>query len=254
MTTLSRLGEEIVYWTTYEFNIATLDDAYATGSSIMPQKKNADIAELTRGRTGKVYAALMDLLTNLKGLPTGYNRDLQEDKPPLWGAFDVVQSCFGILPGLLKTLNFNTNRLELLANANFATATELANFLVSEQGLPFRKCHEIVGSVVGGLAKQEKNFGDWKETQKLLQSEGINLSIPQLQRILDPKLSLHNNQSLGGTSPAEVKRMVGEFEEKLDEIDNQIHSRQEQINAAYQKTLRVIEQVLNGTKVSTICI
>ena len=197
MTTLSRLGEEIVYWTTYEFNIATLDDAYATGSSIMPQKKNADIAELTRGRTGKVYAALMDLLTNLKGLPTGYNRDLQEDKPPLWGAFDVVQSCLGILPGLLETLNFNTDRLELLANANFATATELANFLVSEQGLPFRKCHEIVGSVVGGLAKQGKTFEDWAETQELLRSEGIDLSVSQLQRILDPKLSLHNNQSLG---------------------------------------------------------
>ena len=252
MTTLSRLGEEVVYWTTYEFNIARLDDAYATGSSIMPQKKNADIAELTRGRTGKVYAALMDLLTNLKGLPTGYNRDLQEDKPPLWGAFDVVQSCLGILPGLLETLDFNTDRLELLANANFATATELANFLVSEQGLPFRKCHEIVGSVVGGLAKKEKTFEDWDETQKLLRSEGIDLSVAQLQHILDPKLSLRNNQSLGGTSPTEVKRMVGEFEAKLNEIDAQIRSRQERIDAAYQQTLRVIEQVLDGKTISEV--
>ena len=164
----------------------------------------------------------------------------------------MVQSCLGILPGLLETLDFNTDRLETLANANFATATELANFLVSEQGLPFRKCHEIVGSVVGGLAKQGKTFGDWEETQKLLRSEGLDLSIPQLQRILDPQLSLHNNRSLGGTSPAEVKRMVGEFEEKLSEIDSQIHSRQEQINAAYQKTLRAIEQVLDGKTIAEI--
>ena len=178
---------------------------------------------------------LMDLLTNLKGLPTGYNRDLQEDKPPLWGAFDVVQSCLGILPGLLETLDFNTDRLALLANANFATATELANFLVSEQGLPFRKCHEIVGNVVGGLAKQGKTFEYWEETQELLRSEGIDLSISQLQRILDPKLSIHNNQSLGGTSPVEVKRMVGEFESKLNGIENQIHLRQEQINTAHSE-------------------
>ena len=252
MTTLSRLSEEIVYWTTYEFNIARLDDAYATGSSIMPQKKNADIAELTRGRTGRVYAALMDLLTNLKGLPTGYNRDLQEDKPPLWGAFDVVQSCLGILPGLLETLDFNTDRLELLANANFATATELANFLVSERGLAFRQCHEIVGNVVGDLAKQGITFEDWDETQKLLRSEGVDLTIPELQRILDPKLSLHNNQSLGGTSPTEVKRMIGEFEAKLNEIDARVCSRREQIDAAYQQTLRVIEQVLDGKAISEV--
>ena len=194
----------------------------------------------------------MDLLTNLKGLPTGYNRDLQEDKPPLWGAFDVVQSCLGILPGLLETLDFNTDRLELLANANFATATELANFLVSERGLAFRQCHEIVGNVVGDLAKQGITFEDWDETQKLLRSEGVDLTIPELQRILDPKLSLHNNQSLGGTSPTEVKRMIGEFEAKLNEIDARVCSRREQIDAAYQQTLRVIEQVLDGKAISEV--
>ncbi|MBI1926279.1 argininosuccinate lyase, partial [Candidatus Poribacteria bacterium] len=120
MANLSRLAEEVVYWTTYEFGMAVLDDAYALGSSIMPQKKNPDIAELIRGRTGRIYAALMDVLTNLKGLPMGYNRDLQEDKPPLWDAFDVIQSCVGILPGLLETIDFKTERMEALANANFA--------------------------------------------------------------------------------------------------------------------------------------
>ncbi len=252
MTTLSRLSEELVYWTTYEFNIAVLDDAYATGSSIMPQKKNPDIAELTRGRTGRVYAALVGLLTNLKGLPMGYNRDLQEDKPPLWEAFDVVQSCLEILPGLLETLKFNTDRMDELANANFAAATELANFLVCEHDLPFRKCHEIVGGVVVDLVKMGKTFRDWDDTQKLLQSRGIDLSIPQLQRILDPSLALHQNRSLGGTSPSEVKRMMGEFEARLNEIDEQIRLQQMQIDAAHQKTLQIIEQVLEGKAIAEV--
>jgi argininosuccinate lyase len=229
-----------------------LDDAYATGSSIMPQKKNPDIAELTRGRTGRVYAALVGLLTNLKGLPMGYNRDLQEDKLPLWEAFDVVQSCLEILPGLLETLKFNTDRMDELANANFAAATELANFLVCEHDLPFRKCHEIVGGVVVDLVKMGKTFRDWDDTQKLLQSRGIDLSIPQLQRILDPSLALHQNRSLGGTSPSEVKRMMGEFEARLNEIDEQIRLQQMQIDAAHQKTLQIIEQVLEGKAIAEV--
>jgi len=246
MANLSRLAEELVYWTSYEFGMAVLDDAYALGSSIMPQKKNPDIAELTRGRTGRICGALMDVLTNLKGLPMGYNRDLQEDKSPLWDAFDVIQSCLGILPGLLETIDFKTERMEALANANFATATELANFLVREHGLPFRECHEIVGGVVGDLVKMGKTFQDWADTQKLLQSRDIDLPIPQLQRILDPRQALHNNRSLGGTSPSEVKRMAGEFDARLNEIDEQIRSRQEQIDAAHQQTLKIIEQVLAG--------
>ncbi len=249
MSNLSRLGEEIVYWTTYEFGMAVLDDTYAFGSSIMPQKKNPDIAELTRGRCGRVYSALLDLLTNLKGLPLGYNRDLQEDKPPLWDAFDVVQSCLGVLPGLLETIDFKTDRMTELANANFATATELANYLVREGGLAFRECHEIVGGIVGDLVKMGKTFKDWEETQQLLQNRGINLAIPELQRILDPKLALHSHRSLGGTSPTEVRRMVDGFEGKLDELEAQIRTRQDGIQAAHQRTLQIIEQVLAGTPI-----
>jgi argininosuccinate lyase len=252
MTNLSRLSEEIIYWTTYEFGIATLDDAYSTGSSIMPQKKNADIAELTRGRTGHVYAALLDLLITLKGLPMGYNRDLQEDKQPLWEAFDVVQACLRILPGLLETTEFNTNRMEALANANFATATELANFLVSEQGLPFRKAHEIVGGVVGDLVRMGKTFRDWDDTYKQLQARGIELSVPQLQRILDPILAIHRNRSLGGTSPAEVRRMAGAFDARLNEIEAEVQLREQRIDAARQLTLKVIEQALDGKRISEI--
>lgn len=244
MANLSRIGEEIVYWTTYEFGIAELDDAYSSGSSIMPQKKNADIAELTRGRTGRVYGALMDLLTNLKGLPLGYNRDFQEDKPPLWEAFDIVKACLGILPNLLNTTQFKTDRMTELVNANFATATELANYLVKEQQISFRESHEIVGWLVGELIKQEKTFLNWELTQSLLKEKDINLPISELKRILDAELAIKNNQSLGGTSPAEVSRMIDSFEEQLNEIAMHIYTRQTQIEEAHKETQRTVDRVL----------
>ena len=244
MANLSRISEEIVYWTTYEFGIAVLDDAYSFGSSIMPQKKNPDIAELTRGRTGRVYGALLDLLTNLKGLPMGYNRDFQEDKPPLWEAFDIVKACLGLLPELLRTTDFKTERMAELANANFATATELANYLVKAHRLSFRECHEIVGWLVGELVKQEKTFSDWELTQSLLKQRDIDISVGELKGILDAESALRNNQSLGGTSPKEVRRMIGNFEARLNEISLRIDTCRTQIDDARQETLRIVEAVL----------
>ena len=251
MANLSRVSEEIVYWTTYEFGMAVLDDAYSFGSSIMPQKKNPDIAELTRGRTGRVYGALLDLLTNLKGLPMGYNRDFQEDKPPLWEAFDVVKACLGLLPELLRTTDFRTERMAELANANFATATELANHLVKEHQISFRECHEIVGWLVGELVQQEKTFADWELTQELLKQREIDVPIEQLKQILDAELAIQNNQSLGGTSPAEVRRMIGNFERQLNEIAAHIHACQTQIDDAHQGTLRIVDEVLEKPTVPT---
>ncbi len=244
MANLSRISEEIVYWTTYEFGMAVLDDAYSFGSSIMPQKKNPDIAELTRGRTGRVYGALFDLLTNLKGLPMGYNRDFQEDKPPLWEAFDVVKACFGLLPELLKTTDFKTERMAELANANFATATELANYLVKEHKISFRECHEIVGWLVGELVNREKTFSDWELTQELLTEKEINIPISQLQQILDPKSAIQNNQSLGGTSPAEVHRMIDDFEKQLNETAQHVYNCETQVENAHRETLQIVDKIL----------
>ena len=244
MANLSRISEEIIYWTTYEFGVAVLDDAYSFGSSIMPQKKNPDIAELTRGRTGRVYGALLDLLTNLKGLPMGYNRDFQEDKPPLWEAFDIVKASLGLLPELLKTTDFKTERMAELANANFATATELANYLVKEHQISFRECHEIVGWLVGELVKHEKTFSDWELTQAFLKEKNIDIPISELKQILDAELAIQNNQSLGGTSPTEVRRMIDNFEAQLNEIAQHVYNCQTQIGDAYRETQRVVEKVL----------
>ncbi len=241
---LSRMSEELVYWTTYEFGIAVLDDAYSSGSSIMPQKKNPDIAELTRGRTGRVYGALFDLLTNLKGLPLGYHRDFQEDKPPLWEAFDIVKACLGILPELLKTTTFKTERMAELANANFATATELANYLVAQHGISFRECHEIVGWLVGELVQQGKTFANWEATQEFLKQKEIHISLSKLKQILDAEFALHNNQSLGGTSPKEVRRMITLFQKQLNGIAESIHTYQTRIENARRETMQVIQEVL----------
>ena len=252
MANLSRISEEIVYWTTYEFGIAVLDDAYSFGSSIMPQKKNPDIAELTRGRTGRVYGALLDLLTNLKGLPMGYNRDFQEDKPPLWEAFDVVKACLGLLPDLLRdNADFKTERMAELANANFATATELANYLVKEHQISFRECHEIVGWLVGELVQREKTFTDWDLTQNLLKQRDIDIPIAELKQILDAELAIRNNQSLGGTSPKEVHRMIDNFEEHLNTIAQHVYNCQTEIEDAHRETLRMVDEVL-GVSVETI--
>ncbi len=250
MANLSRISEEIVYWTTYEFGMVVLDDAYSFGSSIMPQKKNPDIAELTRGRTGRVYGALLDLLTNLKGLPMGYNRDFQEDKPPLWEAFDITKACLGLLPQLLKTADFKTERMAELANANFATATELANYLVKAHQMSFRECHEVVGWLVGELVQQEKTFADWELTHSLLKQRDIDIPIEELPQILDAESALQNNQSLGGTSPKEVRRMIDLFEEQLHEISSHIYTCQTQIDDARQETLRIVDEVL-GMQVTT---
>ena len=210
----------------------------------MPQKKNPDIAELTRGRTGRVYGALLDLLTNLKGLPMGYNRDFQEDKPPLWEAFDIVKACLGLLPELLRTTDFRTERMAELANANFATATELANYLVKAHQLSFRESHEIVGWLVGELVKQEKTFSDWELTQSLLKQRDIDISVGELKGILDAELAIRNNQSLGGTSPAEVFRMIESFEEQLNGIASRIYTCQTQIDDAHRETQRIVGKVL----------
>lgn len=144
---LSRISEELVIWATAEFNYVKLNDAYSTGSSIMPQKKNPDIAELARGKSGRLIGNLTGLLTTLKGLPLAYNRDLQEDKEPIFDSVDTLEVVLPALTGMIATLSFNRDRLEELAPAGFSLATDVAEWLV-KQGVPFRVAHEITGAMV----------------------------------------------------------------------------------------------------------
>ena len=159
MMHLSRFAEEVVLWSTAEFGFVDLDDAFATGSSIMPQKKNPDVAELTRGKTGRVYGHLMAILTILKGLPLAYNRDLQEDKEGLFDTVDTLLGCLEVFRPMLATMHVRAERTARLADESFALATDLADYLV-RKGLPFREAHAVVGGMVGRCVAEGKTFGD----------------------------------------------------------------------------------------------
>ena len=147
MMHLSRFSEEIIIWNSNEYQFVEIDDAYSTGSSIMPQKKNPDIAELVRGKTGRVYGALMSLLTTMKGIPLAYNKDMQEDKELTFDAIDTVKGCISLFDGMLATIKFNKTRMEDSAKNGFTNATDAADYLV-KHGVPFRDAHGIIGKIV----------------------------------------------------------------------------------------------------------
>jgi argininosuccinate lyase len=159
MMHLSRLCEELILWNSTEFSFIEMDDAFSTGSSIMPQKKNPDMAELIRGKTGRVYGDLFALLTIMKGLPLAYNKDMQEDKPPLFDAGDTLKDCLSILTQVIITMEIKTQNMEKAANSGFMNATDAADYLV-KKSLPFRDCHEIIGKMVLYCIKENKNLDD----------------------------------------------------------------------------------------------
>lgn len=172
MTHLSRFCEEIILWASREFQFVKIDDGYSTGSSLMPQKKNPDIAELIRGKTGRVYGALMALLTTMKSLPLAYNKDMQEDKEPLFDAFDTVKLCLAILPEMLETLTVNKDKMLKACAEGFLNATDVADYLV-KKGVPFRDAHEASGKAVKYCLETEKtldtmDIGEYKKSMNYL--------------------------------------------------------------------------------------
>ena len=201
---LSRLAEELILWSAEEFRFIELPDAYTTGSSIMPQKKNPDVAELIRGKTGRVYGNLLSLLTVMKGLPLSYNRDLQEDKLPVFDTVDTVKSCLIILNEMLPVTRFNTKRMHKTAGNAYSTATDIAEYLV-KKGTPFRKAHEITGKIVLYCIEKKKRFEDL--TLKELNTFS-NLITSDIYSCLKAEESVRNKKSLGGTSLDEVIKQI----------------------------------------------
>ncbi|MDE3076802.1 MAG: argininosuccinate lyase, partial [Chloroflexota bacterium] len=198
---LSRLGEELVLWSSAEFGFVEMDDAYATGSSIMPQKKNPDFAELLRGKSGRLTGHLMSLLTVLKGLPLSYNKDLQEDKEPLFDAADTLLACLEIAAELMATLRFNADRMAAAAGQDYTTATDLADYLV-RRGLPFREAHGVVGRIVGrGLATgrelSQLTLADLRAESELFEEDALALAWSES--------SVRARDVAGGTAPRRVR-------------------------------------------------
>lgn len=175
MMHLSRFSEEIIIWNTNEYQFVELDDAYSTGSSIMPQKKNPDIAELVRGKTGRVYGSLMSLLTTMKGLPLAYNKDMQEDKELTFDAMDTVKGCLGLFTGMLSTMKFNKEAMETSAKCGFTNATDAADYLVNH-GVAFRDAHGIIGQLVlycidKGIALEDMTIEEFKAIHPVFEKD-----------------------------------------------------------------------------------
>ncbi|MFC6258399.1 argininosuccinate lyase, partial [Kocuria oceani] len=211
---MSRISEEITTWATKEFSFVTLDDAFSTGSSIMPQKKNPDIAELARGKAGRLIGDLTGLLATLKGLPLAYNRDLQEDKEPVFDAIDQLEVLLPAVAGMIGTLDFNTRRMAELAPQGFALATDVAEWLV-RQGVPFRDAHEIAGDAVRVCEQRGIELWDLSDADFAQISAHLH---PGVREVLTVGGSLASRSAQGGTAPSAVAAQIGELERQVAEV------------------------------------
>ncbi len=197
---VSRLAEEVVLWTTHEFSFARLDDAWATGSSIMPQKKNPDIAELARGKSGRLIGNLAGLLATLKGLPLAYNRDLQEDKEPVIDSVAQLSLVLPAMAGMVATMRFDTARMAALAPAGFSLATDVAEWLV-RQGVPFRVAHEVAGACVQACEQRGLELHELSDADLVAISPHLS---PEVRGVLDVDGAIASRDAVGGTAPVRV--------------------------------------------------
>jgi argininosuccinate lyase len=200
----SRLTADLTLWATAEFGFVEFADAFATGSSIMPQKKNPDVAELIRGKTGRLYGNLTAALVTMKGLPLTYNSDMQEDKEPLFDTVDTLEAVLGVLPAMLRSLTFRTDRMRAAAAAHYSTATDLADYLV-RKGVPFREAHEVVGRTVRHALSRQKELDELT----LDELRGLSPLIDEGARAaIALDASLRARAVTGGTAPEAVRRQL----------------------------------------------
>ena len=214
MMHLSRFSEDLVIWNSSEFGFIDIDDQYTTGSSIMPQKKNPDILELIRGRTGLTYGNLMNLLTNLKGLPLTYNRDLQEDKSPLFVSLKTTNECVEMFSEILTSIKFNPESIVRSLDLGYLTATDLADYL-TKKDLPFREAHRITGEIVSYCEKRnlkltEVSLQDFKKFSKLIEQD--------IYKFISINSSVESKKSYGGTSKSNVRKMISQSKKLLAKI------------------------------------
>lgn len=213
MMHLSRLSEEIILWNSSEFGFIELDDAFSTGSSIMPQKKNPDVAELARGKTGRVYGDLMAILTVMKGLPLAYNKDMQEDKEALFDAVDTVEICLPVVAGMIDTMTVRADNMEKAAQKGFINATDVADYL-TKKGVPFRDAYKCSGALVAECIKQGKTLNDLPLSEY---KKFNNLFENDIYRETDIKNCAEKRTSYGGGSNQSVKIQISEIKPFLTE-------------------------------------
>lgn len=213
MMHLSRFSEEIIVWNTNEYRFIELDDAYSTGSSIMPQKKNPDIAELVRGKTGRVYGALMSILTTMKGLPLAYNKDMQEDKELTFDAIDTTKGCIALFTGMIDTMTFNKPVMEASAKNGFTNATDAADYLVNH-GIPFREAHGIIGRLVlmcidKGISLDELPLEDYKSVSPVFEND--------IYEAISLKTCVEKRLTKGAPGPKAMLDAISEYDAYMAE-------------------------------------
>lgn len=213
MMHLSRFSEELILWCSWEFKFVELDDAYSTGSSIMPQKKNPDVAELVRGKTGRVYGSLITLLTVMKGLPLAYNKDMQEDKEPVFDAIDTVEMCLPVFTAMLDTLTVRRDNMRRAASGGFINATDCADYLV-KKGLPFREAYMIVGRLVHMCLRT----GETLDTLPLKDFRSVSaLFDADVYQALELKTCVGGRKVYGGPAPDAVQAQIDHIKDFLKE-------------------------------------
>jgi argininosuccinate lyase len=211
-THLSRLAEEIVIWTSAQFNFISLSDKFTTGSSIMPQKRNPDAAELVRAKVGRIVGASNALTIVMKGLPLAYSKDMQEDKEPVFEAFDALNLALAAMTGMILDIKPNKKRLRENAGAGYSTATDLADWLVRALGMPFRQAHHVTGEIVALAEKNKKKLHELALSDMQKVEPGIN---DDVYSVLSPEASVASRLSYGGTAPKNVKKQVRRWKSRL---------------------------------------
>ncbi len=243
MINLSRMAEELVIWSSSEFNFIELDDTYASTSSIMPQKKNPDTAELMRGKTGVAVGALMSLLTICKGLPLSYNRDLQEATPNIWRSVETVRASVRIMGGMVRTMKVRSEVLAAQSVTGFTTATELADTFVRETGIPFRTAHQIVGMLAKDGEKPTMEMIDSVSEVVLGESlSGRGLTGNMVKEALNPVSNVKRRKVIGGPAPEEMQRYLSKRQTELELNKQEIETLKDIVDSAFENLLSEVDE------------
>ncbi len=243
MINLSRVAEELVIWSSSEFNFIELDDMYASTSSIMPQKKNPDTAELMRGKTGIAVGSLISLITICKGLPLSYNRDLQEATPNIWRSVETVRASVRVMKGMIKTMKIHPEVLAAQSVAGFTTATELADTFVRETGIPFRTAHQIVGMLAREMERPTLEKIDSVAEIVLGESlSSLGLTQNLVKEALNPVSNIKRRKIAGGPAPEEMRNYLSRRQTELELNRQEIEILKDLTDSAFENLLAVVDE------------
>jgi len=250
MSGLSRASSDLIEWSTLEFGYVELADEYASSSSIMPQKKNPSTLELIRGKTGEVYGALMELLTMVKGVTSGYSQDLQGTKPPLWRCFDTIKTCLEVMTGVVSTIKVKEERMRGMAEGSLTVAVDLAERLVETAGLSFREAYRLVAALVKatsekGMRLQELEPAALAETSTMILGKRVEVDKEFIRDATSSQSSLKRRKSLGSPQPREVRRMLTKRKRKLEEHKDMLDGRRDAVEASKGLLREAVENYLS---------